>query len=109
MRRPHNVAVELLAQNFRILPLHAPGHSLADKRKGLVTIESPQFDDLAVQRKTVIRKSRFTEADASRVFVDLAARSQQIQVHRIEFRLLKIPQLYIAQPAQRNSVTRPVV
>ena len=49
MRRPHNVALQILAQNQRILPLHPRRHRLSHTRKSLVPIEAAQLDDLAIQ------------------------------------------------------------
>ena len=70
VRGADDVAVQVVAQDVRVLALHAGGHGLADEGKGLMAIESAQLDDLAVEREAVIGERRFAEADAPRVFVD---------------------------------------
>ena len=43
MRRPNNVAMQIVSQNLGILPLHTRRHCLTDKGKGLMTIEPAQL------------------------------------------------------------------
>ena len=49
VRGADNIAVEILAKDFGILPLYARRHGLAGKRKCLVTIQSAQLHDFAVE------------------------------------------------------------
>src|SRR5206468_3765266 len=100
------VAVEIVAQDIRILALHPRWHRLSDKRKGLVTIEPTQLHDLAIQREAVIREGGLAESDAPRILIDRAARFQQPHVNRIELGITQIPQLYIGQASQRDDIAR---
>ena len=49
MRSAHDIAMKLFAQNVGVAALHARGHRLADKGKGLVAIQAAQLNDVAVQ------------------------------------------------------------
>ena len=70
VRGANDVALELVAQDLRVAALHAAGHGLAHPGKGLMTIESAQLDDLAVEFEAVIGKLRLAETEAARVFIE---------------------------------------
>src|SRR5215469_10000493 len=56
MRCPHNIAMQIFPQNHRIFALCPGAHGLPRKGKCLMTIQSPQLDDLSVERESVVRK-----------------------------------------------------
>src|SRR5437588_3498713 len=56
MRSTNDVALKLVAENLCVAALDAAGHRLPDEGEGLMTIQSAQLYDLAVQRKSVISK-----------------------------------------------------
>src|SRR5215831_7296710 len=91
MRRAHDIAVQILPQNVRILPLHSPGHGLADEWKRLVPVQPPQLDHLAVQRESMIRKDGFSEANPPRILVDAAPTAKQLYVDRIQLWVFEVP------------------
>src|SRR5579864_289583 len=97
MRGANDVALELVAQDIGVPALRATGHCLTNPRKGLMAIESAQFDDLAIQFEAVIGELRFAEAETAGVFVEDQVVSQQTKVTGKEISLLETPQLDAAQ------------
>src|ERR1035438_6719956 len=70
VRRADDVAFELVAEDLCVAALGASRHRLPNKGERLMTVESSQLDDLAVQLETVIRKLGFPETKTARVFID---------------------------------------
>jgi hypothetical protein len=70
VRGANDIAVEIAAQDFRVLSLDACRHGLADKGKGLVSIEAAQLQDLAIEREALIGEDGFTKSDATCVLVE---------------------------------------
>jgi hypothetical protein len=52
VRCPHDVAMQVLAQNIGILALYARWHCLSHEREGLMPVQSAQLDNLSVERET---------------------------------------------------------
>jgi hypothetical protein len=55
--------MQVPAEDFGVAPLHTPRHRLTDKRKSLVTIETAELEDLAIEFEAVIGKLRLTKTD----------------------------------------------
>ena len=53
MRRADDIALQLLSQYPRVTFLHPRRHRLTDKRKRLMSIESAQFQMLAIEIKSL--------------------------------------------------------
>ena len=70
MRRAHDVAVEILAQNDGVATLNACRHGLSNPWKGLMSIQAAQLDDRAIEREALRREARLAETDASRFVVE---------------------------------------
>src|SRR5271155_2601211 len=106
MRRSDNVALELITQNQGVAALNPAGHRLPYKGKCLMAIETAQLDDLTVQRKSLVGKSRFAEAKTAGIFIDDLALLKQPHTHRIKLRVLQVPEANLPEIAQRNSLQR---
>ena len=70
VRGADDIAMEVLAKDVGIFALYAARHCLTDEGKCLMAVESAEFDDLAIQRETVISEHRFAEPDTPRVFIN---------------------------------------
>src|SRR4051812_39670291 len=70
VRGAHDVALEVLAQNFGVATLYPPGHCGAGAGKGLMTVESAELDDLSVQLESMVREARASEAEATLILID---------------------------------------
>src|ERR1700716_1469411 len=104
VRRSNDIALETVTQNLRIATLHAGRHRLANKRKGLVAIESAQLDDLAVEREAGRREARLTKTNAAAVFIAGSVSVHQLHMDAVELRMLEIPQLNGAEVFQHYSL-----
>jgi len=60
-------------------------------------VQSAQLDDLSIERKPVVRKRRFAEADAAGILIDDVSGTKQADVDRVEMGMLQIPELHAAQ------------
>ena len=100
MRSANNIAMKAFAQDIGILPLHARRHCLPDKRKRLMTIQTAQLDDLAIQRKAMIGKDCLAEANASRVFINHAPGVDEPDMNCIEMGLLNVPKLQAPESSE---------
>ena len=65
VRGAHDIALELVAQNVRVAALGAAGHRLADKGKGLMTVQPAQLDHFAVEFEAVVGELRLAETDGA--------------------------------------------
>src|SRR5260370_39232255 len=70
MRCPHDVAMQILPQNYRIPTLYPRGHRLSYKWKRLMTIQPPELDDLSIERESMVRKRCLAKANPAHIFVD---------------------------------------
>src|SRR5215469_5726968 len=102
MRRPHNIALQVLPQDISIAPLHASRHRLADPRECLVTIKAAKFDDLAIEFEAMVGELGFAETDHARVLIDRLISSEQRDFDFVKIGMLKIPQLDAAQWCEMN-------
>src|SRR5215472_2198762 len=91
MRRAHQIALQLLLQDQRVLPLHASRHGGPHKGKGLVPVQPAQLQRLAVQLKTVRRKAGVTKADAGRVFVYKGFSGIELRGDSVKLGILQTP------------------
>jgi hypothetical protein len=65
MRRADDVALELATQNLRVAALNAAGHRLSGEGKSLMTIETSQLDDLAVELEAVVGELGLAETETA--------------------------------------------
>ena len=72
MRGANDIALELVAQDLRVAALRPGRHRLSDKGKGLVTIQSAQLDDFAVELEPMIGELGLAKTDGARNIVDEA-------------------------------------
>src|SRR5258707_13203930 len=93
VRCAHDIAMKLIAENVSIAPLRSPGHCLADKWKCLVTIESAELDDFAVQLEAMFGELRFAEAESARVFINCVFSSNQTHANVVEAPVIEFPKL----------------
>src|SRR5215471_1815400 len=70
MRRANDIAVEIPAQNPGVAALDSGRHCLANKRKGLMTIQAAELQMLTIEKETFGRKARLAKADARIVLID---------------------------------------
>src|ERR1700746_1788592 len=70
MRRPYDIALEIVAEDVSVAALGPSGHGLADPGERLMAIESAQLDDFAIQLKTMIGELRFAETDDAGILID---------------------------------------
>src|SRR5271154_754314 len=101
--------MELLTKNLGILPLDACGHRLTDIRKGLMAVETAQFDNLPIQRESLRSKDRFPKSYAPNVFVDDLPRTQQLDSYGVKPRPLKRPQFNSGEILERDGLPGGVV
>src|SRR5208283_895133 len=92
MRSADNVALELSAQNLRIAALGAAGHRLPDEGKRLVTVQSAELDDLAIQLEAVVGELSLAKTKAARISVQQLRSAAQAHSSGIEVALFQIPQ-----------------
>src|SRR5215813_10377587 len=70
--RPHNIALEIFAENPGVASLHARGHRLPHEGKCLMPVQPPQLQMLSVEEEPVRCKFRFAESNARAVLIDEA-------------------------------------
>ena len=63
VRCTDDIALQICFQDSRIAALGAARHCLANEWKRLMTVESTQFDDLAIQLEAVVRELRLAKTD----------------------------------------------
>jgi hypothetical protein len=80
---PHDIAMQVLPKNYRIATLCPRGHRLSYKWKSLMAIESPQLDDLPVERESVVRECRLAKPNPARIFIDYTTGLEQSNVNCI--------------------------
>src|SRR5579871_5423696 len=88
VRRPHDIAMELVAENIGITTLRATGHRLPDERECLMTVKPAQFDYFAVKFKTAIGEFSVPETEAPRVLVEHLASLQQSHANAVKISVL---------------------
>src|ERR1700734_300542 len=93
MRGPNDIALELMPQDMRIAALHPAGHSLANKREGLMPIEPSQFDNLPVQLESMVGKLRFAKTYTPRDVIQTLVAAPESHIHGVQLGMCKIPQL----------------
>src|SRR5882724_6181721 len=76
VRGAYDVALQLLAQDLRIAALHALRHGGTGEWKGLMTVQPPKLDDLAIELKAALREVRASKAEAALILIDDLPRAQ---------------------------------
>src|SRR6266702_139591 len=109
VRCAHNVAMQIVAENLRILSLNARSHRLADERKRLMAVESTQLNDHAVQAEAVVCEQSLAETDTAAVFVDQLTGTQKPDIHCVQVRPIEVPQLDLAEVRKQYGMERRVV
>ena len=69
VRAAHDVAVEIAAQDFGLVPHHTRRHGEPHVRVHFVPIQPEQVDALAVEEKAILFEACLAKADASSVLV----------------------------------------
>src|SRR5215471_13789913 len=77
VRCANDIAVEIFAQNPGVAALDASRHRLANKRKGLMAIQSAELQMLTVEKETFGCEARLAKADARIPTVDEAIAIRQ--------------------------------
>jgi len=83
VRSANNVAPQAVAQNHRILPLHATRHRLADPWKRLMAVETAEFDDGSIEGESLRRETRLAKPDATHVVVDYLRAAKQTNFNAV--------------------------
>ncbi len=94
--------LSLWRRMLRVTALAAAGHGLADKRKGLMTVEAAQLDDFAVQFEALIGEGGFAETDSALVAIDQLRAAQKADVDVVQIRIGEIPELDGAKILEMN-------
>ncbi len=81
----------LLRRILRVPALDAGGHGLADKGKGLMTVQPAQLDHFAVEFETMIGELRLAESDRARDFIHRLRPAQQANLHAVKIRVRQVP------------------
>src|SRR6266508_5075636 len=101
VRRAHDIAFEIFAQNPRVPTLHARGHGLTDEGERLMAIQTAQLQVLAVEKETISREASLAKAYASFVLIDDALSLRQSHEHLIKPRPVDAPEIDVAKIIQR--------
>src|SRR5262249_49867422 len=104
VRREDEVCLGLLLEEVSVAELRAEWHGLANEREGLVTGETDQLDDFAVESEAVLGEFGVTEAGGALVGVDDLSALEEADVDGVEVGMLEVPELDAAQRVEVNGV-----
>src|ERR1700739_4639999 len=77
VRGAHDVAFELFPQNIGVLALDTSGHCLAGEWKGLVPVETAEFNGFPIQFKSIVGEARLAKANAAAILLEDALSVQE--------------------------------
>src|SRR6476619_249484 len=93
MRRPDDIALELLPQDPCVTLLHAGGHCLPDVWESLMPVQAAQLEVFSVEIKTFLRKLRFAKTDSRLIMIDRLRAVSQIDTNFVEPWLVNVPEI----------------
>jgi hypothetical protein len=91
VRGAHDIALELLAEDFGIPPLYATRHRRSHEREVLMAVEASQLHDPAVELETALGEARGAESEGAGVVIDDAPVAHEPNAHCVEVRVIDIP------------------
>src|SRR5262249_37456614 len=102
MGAANDVAVQLVAKHFRVMPHHPRRHRATYVWIYLVPVESKQLQPPPVEKKAVQLEAGVAQSDADAVIVDGFVVHYQRRDDVVETRCVDIPQREVAQFRQRE-------
>src|SRR6266852_8333870 len=96
--------MELVAEDARIAALGAAGHGLSNEGKGLMTVQTAELDDSAIQLEAVVGELRFAEADSALFLIHQLHAAHEADVDGIEIRVSEVPEFDGAEIVQVHGV-----
>src|SRR5882757_7927546 len=94
VRRAHDVALELLAEDFGIPTLYAARHRRSHEREVLMAVEASQLYDPPVELEAAFGEARGAESEGAGVVIDDAPVAHEPNAHCVEMRVIDIPQTH---------------